>query len=118
MHFRSYIVIFLISLASCSENVETTSVEPPEGLIPEEQIMGIIIDLQILESSYQFRYQRPDVYKNALDSASYYVYDKHGVTKDQYLRSYDYYALNIDKMFLLYEATLDSVNILINTPEQ
>ena len=107
-----------MALASCSESETNDSLEAPSDLIPEHEIMGIIIDLQILESHYQVRYQRPDVYKNALDSASYYVYERHGVTEDQYLRSYDYYAFNMDKMFLLYEATLDSVNILANSPQQ
>ena len=80
--------------------------------------MDVIIDLQILESQYQFRYQRPEVYKNALDSASYFVYERHGTTRDQFARSYDYYALDIDLMYMIYEAALDSVNLMVTNQNQ
>jgi hypothetical protein len=118
MHFKRLIAIPILFFAACTATDEEIAVTPPEDLLPEVKIMDIIIDLQILESHYQFRYQRPDVYKNALDSASYYVYQKHGTNEDQYVRSFNYYAHDIDKMYLIYEATLDSVNLLLTEQQQ
>ncbi|MCB9223797.1 MAG: DUF4296 domain-containing protein [Crocinitomicaceae bacterium] len=118
MRIRLYISSALLVLASCSADQEELDRAVPEELLPEPTLMNVIIDLQILESQYQFRYQRPEVYKKALDSASYFVYEKHGTTREQFIESYDYYATDIDLMFLIYEAALDSVNRLATSQDQ
>lgn len=93
---------------------EASKVPPPEDLISHEKMIPLIIDLQILESHYQKRYQRANLYKDALDSASYFVFEKYDVSKDQFKRSYEYYCMDVNKMYLLLETTLDSVNNRVN----
>ena len=93
---------------------EAPPIAPPEDLIPYQQMVPVIIDLQILESHYQKRYQRANLYKNALDSASCFVFEKHNVTKSQFERSYSYYSMDLQMMYLLLETTLDSINLRVN----
>lgn len=96
---------------ACTEEAVERPV--PENLIAEQHLIPLIIDLQILESHYHRKYSRPDVYKNALDSACFYVYEKHGVSRSQFESSYDYYAEDPEHMFKIYEATLDTINFRI-----
>jgi hypothetical protein len=107
----AYILFLGLSIGSCTEEPVKEKQEAPEDLLTEDVLIDVLIDLQILESHYQYKYQRPDTYKAALDSACYFVYDKHGTNRQQFESSYDYYALNIDHMYMIYEATLDSLNI-------
>ena len=87
---------------------------PPDDLIPTHEMIPVMIDLQILESHYQKRYQRANLFKDALDSASYFVFERHEVTKDQFERSYEFYSMDLQVMYLLLETTLDSVNFRVN----
>jgi hypothetical protein len=86
----------------------------PNDLITKDQLIPVIIDLQVLESHYHRLYNRPDAYKSAVDSASYFVFEKYGTTKDQFKRSYTYYAYDVNEMFLIYEAALDSINLKVS----
>lgn len=86
----------------------------PKDLIAKEQLIPVIIDLQVLESHYHRLYNRPDAYKNAVDSASFFVFEKYGTTKEQFKQSYTYYAYDVNEMFLIYEATLDSINLKVS----
>lgn len=90
----------------------------PSDLISEQDIIPIIIDLQILESHYHRTFSRPDTYKESLDSASTFVFKNHGVTKTKFEESYAYYAFDINKIYSIYEAALDSINIQITEAGQ
>lgn len=118
MRLVPVILLSALVFTNCKDRTLNDPVTAPEDLLPEDKLVDVLIDLQILESQYQFRYQRPDIYKLALDSAGYFVFEKHGTTEEQYLRSYDYYSTNIDKMYLIYETALDSVNLMISNEQQ
>ena len=72
----------------------------------------------MLESHYQRNYQNPDYYKDALDSASFTVFDNYQTTRDIFESSYDYYSLNIDSIYYIYEAALDTINIRVSNDQQ
>lgn len=90
----------------------------PDDLIPATTIIPLIIDLQVLESHYQRTYQRPNLYKNALDSASLIVFEKHHTTKNQFERSYQFYGQDVTSMYMIYEAALDSINLRVTEGQQ
>ena len=92
--------------------------ETPENLIDKDKLIPLIIDLQILESHYHRTYSRPDVYSEALDSASSFVFADHGVTKKNFEESYSFYAFDIENMYYIYETTLDSINAQISEAGQ
>ena len=74
----------------------------------------LICDVQILESHYYNRFQRENVYANALDSATFFIFEKHGVTKESFEENLYYYALQPDTLFSIYESALDTINNEIN----
>lgn len=87
--------------------------ESPANLISSEKMIPLIVDLQILESHFQRTYNRPDLYKASLDSSSQLIFDKYQVTKSQYDSSYTYYANDLDAIYKIYEAALDSLNFAV-----
>ena len=107
-----------MSIFSCNEEEKIEGPSAPSELISQQDIIPIIIDLQILESHYHRTFSRPDTYKDALDSASSFVFENHGVSKQNFEESYQYYAFDINKIYSIYEATLDSINIQITEAGQ
>jgi len=89
---------------------------PPQNLIPTEKMIPLIVDLQILEAHFQRSYQRPDIYKASLDSSSALIFKKYNVTKTDFDSSYSYYSKDVDVIYAIYEAALDSVNFRLSQP--
>ncbi len=108
---RKLLLIPIVLTYSCSGEPENG--EAPANLIATEKMIPLIVDLQILESHFQRTYNRPDLYKASLDSSSQLIFDKHQVTKSQYDSSYTYYATDLETIYKLYEAALDSLNFAV-----
>lgn len=103
--------MFLIHF-SCSNQQE--KIKSPDNLLSKQELIDLIIDVQLLESHYHSMYQRPEIYANALDSATYYVFKKHHTTKQIYKDNLLYWTNQPDSLYLIYEAALDTVNNRIN----
>lgn len=113
---KTIVGLIALLVLSCQRGPEAP-IERPKDLISTERLIEVIIDLQVLESHYQRQFQRPGTYQKALDSASYFVFERHKVTEDQFERSYEYYAMDVNSMFQIYEAVLDTVNLRISDTE-
>ncbi len=96
---------------SCSGEPEKNAA--PVNLISTEKMIPLIVDLQLLESHFQRTYNRPDLYKASLDSSSQLIFDKYQVSKSQYDSSYTYYSNDLDAIYKMYEAALDSLNFAV-----
>ena len=110
---RKYLIIFGIALVAC-EQEQTV----PDDLIARHNIIPLIVDIQIIEEHYHRLFAKPDLYIDALDSASQVIFEEHDVTKLQFNNSIDYYAENADTLFSIYEAALDTINFRINARSQ
>ena len=77
-------------------------------------MIPLIVDIQILEEHYHRIYVNPEIYHDALDSASEHIFIAHGVSKSQFETSLGYYATQTDSLFGIYEAALDTINFRIN----
>jgi Domain of unknown function (DUF4296) len=104
-----YFILFF--LTSCKSEVSDVA---PAELISADKMISLIIDLQILETHYNRLFQQPQLYKNALDSASSFVFEKHNVTKSQFDSSYTYYSNEPNTIYGIYEAALDSINFRLS----
>lgn len=116
MNKKLLYISIILSFCSCKdEAVKEQSVST--DLMSKDELIPLIIDLQILESHYHRVYQRPDAYKNALDSASYFVFENHNTSREEFEMSFTHYSQNVDEMYEIYEVALDSVNLRISTPQ-
>ena len=104
MKYVSIIILALIVL-SCGS----------DSSIEKIDMIDLVVDVQILESHYHNLYQRENVYANALDSATFFIFEDHGVTKENFKENLDYYSLQPDTLFSIYEAALDTINNRINS---
>lgn len=77
-------------------------------------MVPLIVDLQILESHFQRQFGRVDLFKEALDSSSQSIFLDHGVTKESYERSLDFYTQTPDTLYVIYEAALDTINFRLD----
>jgi len=111
MKFWMISILFLL-LFSCSNKQE--EVNKPSVLLNKVDLIDLIIDVQLLESQYHSMYQRPEVYANALDSSTSYIFKKHNTTKQIYKENLLYWTNQPDSLYSIYEAALDSVNNRIN----
>lgn len=90
-------------------------IEQPKVLLGKADLISVIVDVQILESHYQSLFQRKEVYANALDSATYFIFEDHGINKSIFKENLDYYSEMPDTLFVIYESALDTINNRINS---
>lgn len=108
---KNLFIIFLIFLSACGD---TAAEEKPVNILDKSEIIPVIVDLQILESHFQRQFSRVDLYRDALDSSSEMIFVDHGISKELFSSSLDYYAQTPDTLFTIYEAALDSVKFRMN----
>jgi len=108
---KRFIFFSLVILSACAEDKD---IKVPENLISSDKIIPIIVDLQVLESHYQRVYGRPDLYMAALDSSSNLIFQNYDVTKADFENSFAYYSSDLNVIYSIYEAALDSINFRIN----
>lgn len=103
-------LLFLLAIVfgSCQE---ASPPEPADGL-GKEKFIDVMIDVQLSEA---MRTQRGVRERNeGVDAPELYqsVFEKHGITKEKFLISYNYYKAHPAEMELVYEAVLDSLSKL------
>lgn len=79
-------------------------------------MIPLVVDLQVLEAHFHRQYQRPDVYKASLDSSSKFIFIKYETNREDFDRSYEYYARNSQALYEIYEAALDTLNFRMSEP--
>jgi len=114
MKYILLITLWCGVLFSCGNSKET-KLTKPTVFLNKEELTAVLVDIQLLESHYHNKYQRPNVYANALDSATQLVFKKYNVTKEIFKENLTYCALNQDSLFSMYEGALDVVNDKINS---
>lgn len=100
-------IIFVLSLFGCRE---PESIGSPKNLIPRNDMISILIDLEIMEAYYQQVHKRTNLYKTTLDSASRQILADSKYTEAQLKNTLNYYSAVPDSLYQLFEETLDSLN--------
>lgn len=105
-------LIFILVLVSC-QNEQQRAV--PDDLLPENEFISLLIDLEIMEAYYEQVHKRPILYKTTLDSASRQIIADHNTTEVALKNTMNYYSAMPDSLFYLYEKALDSINTMVIT---
>ncbi len=103
--------ILLVSLlAACSSH----PLGPPEeGVMPEDRFVDLLIDVHyyegVLEVSGPTSGYRPEL---RTDSIDFYrqVFDLHGVTREEFSKTMDYYSFNPPQFEAIYTRVVDELN--------
>ena len=110
--YRLSFICVLFFLNSCGQQAEPKPLE--FTVLKQEELIPIIVDLQILEGHYQRKFSRIDIYRDALDSASQSIFQKHQISQEEFEKNLDYYGNYPDSLFRIYESALDTINLRLN----
>jgi len=112
MKYRLAVFLFFGLFVSCDTGNEPIK---PTVFLERTKMVTVLVDVQLLESHYHNKYQRPNVYANALDSATQVIFEKYDISKEIFRENLTFYALNQDSLFSMYETVLNVVNDKINS---
>ncbi|MFM7726873.1 MAG: DUF4296 domain-containing protein, partial [Flavobacteriales bacterium] len=89
----SYAILFLVLMLvlSCESGSEEAK---PAGLLSEEKMTDVLVDVRLLEGAYSGDFQRVDSSQYAIDSYYEQLFAKHQITRAAFLESSEYYALH------------------------
>ncbi|MBL7943485.1 MAG: DUF4296 domain-containing protein [Flavobacteriales bacterium] len=87
-------LVVLMFLISCG----TKRTEKPEALLTEQKVAAVLTEVELLDAVYTLEYQKRDTSRQAM--AGYYeeVYQRHGVTREQFSQSLEWYGKDPEKI--------------------
>ena len=98
----------MLILAGCSEPKS----EMPADLLPADVFTAVMIDVQIAEGMKTQKASGNRFANSQTGEAYSYVFEKHNVTKDDFLKTYTWYRENPEAMEAIFETVLDSLSKL------
>ena len=84
----------------------------PENIIPKEEFVDLLVNIQLMESYCQNKYVRPDLYKDLLVNSIDSLLKENGRTIEEYEESFEFYSMRPKVMFQVYEEVLERINTL------
>ncbi len=95
----------LVIVSACS-----TKSEPPEDLIPEDQMVSILVEVHLLESKVKnLSIKDTDSAKVVYEHYEKLLFADFNITQDQYERSFNYYIDNLDEFKDVYTIVVDTL---------
>jgi hypothetical protein len=70
----------------------------PTGLLSEEKMAEVLTDVRLLEGAYAGDFQRVDTSEYAIGAYYEQLFIKHGIARDEFLESNEYYALHQEEL--------------------
>ena len=99
-YFASVLIILFIGCAS-------PEVQIPETVLTPEQMMPIMVDIHVIEGARNGSIMLGDT--NGIEDYYAKVYEKYGITEDQFKSSFAFYSDNPTVFIPIYEEVLDSL---------
>lgn len=102
------LLLIVISSFSCTRRER---VKPPEDIINEAKMTDILYDVQIAEAIYQ-RGGKPSAEEGLKMGRELYnkLFEKHGVTKESFQKSFAWYSNHPRLMNDMYEEIIERLN--------
>lgn len=102
------IIILALFLISCSDNLYRT--EPPQDLISKDSFVSVLKDVYILEGFLQNQFIQMNNGHDAIQKSGNLIMKNHGLSRDRFKRSLDYYSSQQEEMQAINNQILDSLN--------
>lgn len=99
----SIILFFSIIIVACKDEKK---VAVPTDLIAQDKFTQMLVDIRLLEGAYSAHYARIDSSDTKIEAYYLTLFGKHGVTKENFMSSYKFYALDQNKMLQIEEAVV------------
>ncbi len=111
MRFKILVLLTFVVI-SCQKKAK---VNP--DVLPKDKMVGILIDIHILESKIEKLSIRKDSGRLIFNTFEREIFEAHQVDKEKYLMSYQYYMEDLSGMNEIYNAVVDSLNYMQRTQE-
>ena len=95
--------IVFILVVGCS----SPEVKIPQNVLTQAQMIPIMVDIQVIEGARNGSIMLGDT--NGIEDYYAKVYDKHGITEDQFKSSFAFYSDHPTIFIPIYEEVLDSL---------
>ena len=95
-------VLFVLFIGCASPEVKI-----PQNVLTPEQMMPIMVDIHVIEGARNGAIMLGDT--NGIEDYYAKVYEKHGITEDQFKSSFAFYSDNPTVFIPIYEEVLDSL---------
>lgn len=102
---KSLIMVVLFFFASGCDFKENK----PEVLLSQEQMVDLMIDIQLLEATYNSRMVRLDDRKPRMDRYYEEIFSKHQTTRAIFDSSYTFYEKDTEILAEIYEQTFEAL---------
>ena len=89
-------LLTLLALCSCAD--KPAAIAAPDNLLPRDTFVTVLTEVRLLEGAYSTSYERVDTSEFPITAHYNRLFDRHHMTKEQYLSAYDYYSLNAEEM--------------------
>ncbi|MBW8050195.1 MAG: DUF4296 domain-containing protein [Cytophagales bacterium] len=101
---KLYCILITLLVFACVQQEE-----PPANIISKEQMINILVDIHIAEAMVDEAHLSKDssiaIFKDLA------IFKKHGIEKENFDESYNYYLRNINILDDIYTAVVDSLSV-------
>lgn len=94
-------ILVFITIVSCNRDSKV-----PSGILPESTMKSILIDINIVDASYNVSATSPQAPKFKAELFYEQVMKDHHTTREEFNKSMAYYAQNTKKLQKIYEDAL------------
>lgn len=110
-------IAFAISLFWVLLSCKTEIKKPiePENIVSRNVMISITKELMLLESHISISYGDVAVFYKIINASSDSIFRKYKIPRYRYIKTFEYYSTNPDKMTQLYLDVLDRLNVEKNS---
>lgn|SRR5690554_599405 len=103
------LIVILIAVYGCGK----APIEKPENLLPEDQLIDMMVDVHIAEATYNTRRNQDTLLLNSNSADFYYsVLQKHGVPDSVFEKSIVYYGSQPRRFEKMYRKVMNQLTEL------
>ena len=113
MNIKHTLFVFLVLVLFSCDIPEKV----PENILSEEKMIAIIVDVQLLEATYNSRLLQTDDRGERMTRYANEIFEHHGVSEKLFNESYSYYQDYPEKLELIYENVFEKLEALLAEEE-
>jgi len=108
---KTCVISLLIFLVACS-----ASDAPPAGLLERERFKEVLLEAQLIEA--RVNHELVVEHSSAVPTQRYYeeLFEKEGVTREQFEATYHYYAARSEQLKLIYDEIVTELSVRKDAP--
>ncbi len=110
----AFVFLIFFLLTGCSSH----PLGPPgKGVLKSNQLKDLLIDLHYYDGLYENSHSFTDYFMDMnIDTLDFYqqIFEMHGVTRDNFIKSLNYYSYNPPQFEAIYNRVVDELSMRLN----